>query len=58
MFLSNFETVENIDDNTLLYRYIDDIIFSKSNMDTPSFYPNYLELIKSNNNSKTLIFLT
>ena len=58
MFLSNFETVENIEDNMLLYRYIDDIIiFSKNPIDTPSFYPNYLELIKSNNNSNNINFL-
>ena len=58
LYLHFFE-INYINDNDFrLYRYIDDIIiFSNNDIETPSFYPQNLELIKSNSNSQNVNFL-
>jgi len=58
LYLFYYEHNYNKDNDYLLYRYIDDvIIFTYTNIDTPSFYPKNLELLKSSNDTKNVNFL-
>jgi len=58
LYLFYYEKNYNKNNDYMLFRYIDDvIIFSKNNIDIPSFYPINLELIKSSNNTKNVNYL-